>query len=187
MKGAEAILINAWMLGYKIVVKKRIPKEYRNHQLDEKLRVERTKQEARLLHRAKLVGIKCPTVLFVDRFAIGMTKIKGERPKMNKSECISAGKILAHMHKSGIIHGDFTPVNLLKNRNEIFVIDFGLGFLSSNIEDKAVDAFTMLKSIKNQNSFLVGYKKISHEYEKIMNRMEEIKKRVRYSTAKILL
>lgn len=169
------------MLDREILVKERIPKTYRIREIDIKLRKERTRQEARLLHKAKIAGVECPTVLFVEKFSIGMTKIKGKRPKMNAKECELAGEILARLHNAGIIHGDFTPANLLENKDGLFVIDFGLGFPSSDIEDKAVDVLTMLKSIKGKYEFLKGYEKISKEYGKITKRVEEVKRRARYS------
>lgn len=182
MRGAEAVVRNSRMLGRKIVIKERIPKTYRITELDMRLRKERTRQEARLLHRAKIAGVDCPIVLFVDEFSIGMTKVKGKRPKMNPKESELAGQMLGKLHNSGIIHGDFTPANLLENKDGIFVIDFGLGFLSEDIEDKAVDALTMLKAIRGKEAgFLKGYGKASKEYGKIMERMEEVKKRARYS------
>lgn len=181
LRGAEAVLRRGRALGRAILVKERIPKGYRIAGLDERLRRERTRQEARLLHRAKLAGVKCPTVLFVGTFAIGMTRIRGRRPEMSREECEESGKILAKLHEAGIIHGDFTPANLLENREGIFVIDFGLGFFSSDIEDKAIDVLTMLKSIRGAGAFLSGYGKISKEYGKIAERVEEIRKRARYA------
>lgn len=181
MRGAEAVLKNSKMLGRKIVIKERVPKKYRVPELDEKLRKERTRQEAKLLHRAKIAGVKCPAVLFVDEFSIGMTKINGKRPRMKPQECEIAGGMLAKLHNANIIHGDFTPANLIENKEGLFVIDFGLGFFSGDIEDRAIDVLTMLKSIRKADEFLEGYGKISKEYGKIMKRIAEVKKRARYA------
>ena len=185
MRGAEAVLKNSKMLGRKIVVKSRIPKTYRIRELDVKLRKERTRQEAKLLHFAKLAGVPCHTVLFADdgAFEIGMTKISGKRPTMTAAQCAEAGKMLARLHAKGIIHGDYTPANLLQAKEGLFVIDFGLGFFSSDIEDKAIDVLTMLKSIgeKKGAGFLRGYGKVSKEYGKMVRRVEDIKKRARYA------
>lgn len=183
MRGAEAVVKNSRMLGKAIVIKARIPKSYRIKELDEKLRRERTRQEAKLLHRAKLAGVPCPTVLFVDEFFIGMTKIKGKRPKMKTKEAKISGEMLAKLHNSEIIHGDFTPANLIASKGNLHVIDFGLGFFSSDIEDKAIDVLTMLKSVKptQGENFLKGYEKISREYGKIIDRIGEIRKRARYA------
>lgn len=181
MKGAEAVVRNDEIIGLDAVVKERVAKSYRISELDNKLRRERTKQEARLLNKAKLAGVNCPIVLFVDEFSIGMTKIMGKRPKMDAAEQKNAGLMLAKLHNSNIIHGDFTPANLIKNKNGLFVIDFGLGFLSSDIEDKAVDVLTMVKALRDGKGFLESYCTNVNEAEKIMGRLEEVKKRARYS------
>lgn len=182
MRGAEAIVTETVFLNHQSVVKNRISKKYRAHALDEILRKSRTKVEARLLHRAKIAGVKCPTVLKVDDFSITMTYVKGKRPKMNKKEAKEAGKTLALLHASGIIHGDYTPANLLKNGNALFVIDFGLGFFSNYIEDKAVDVYTMLRTLdkKVQNDFLNGYKSYKN-HGAVFVRLNDISKRVRYA------
>jgi Kae1-associated kinase Bud32 len=199
MRGAEAVLKKSKFLGRDILVKERIRKTYRIKELDEKLRRERTRQEAKLLHRAKIAGVECPTVLFLEEFSIGMTRLMGKRPKMDGKEAQIAGGILAKLHNADIIHGDFTPANLIiVKRNKggllgvkhfrgerppegLFAIDFGLGFFSSDIEDKAIDVLTMLKSIKRGDEFLRGYGKISKQFGKIKERVEEIKKRARYA------
>ena len=58
-------------------------------------------------------------------------------------------EMLAALHKADIIHGDYTPANLIleSGGRRMFVIDFGLGFISNDIEDKAVDVFTMMRAI----------------------------------------
>jgi len=214
MKGAEAVVSNSKLLGLPVVIKDRIPKSYRNKTLDSKLRTERTKREARLLNKAKIAGVPCPTVLEVTKFGITMTKIRGKRAdlinkkflrkflgignengssnlqyKNKKSMNLAklAGKYLAQLHASDIIHGDYTPANLIVSSGKssgLFVIDFGLGFISFDIEDKAIDVLTMLKAIPEseqaQKAFLAGYSK----YEKaksVLARVEEVKKRARYS------
>jgi len=223
MRGAEAKVSRKKIIGINAVVKTRVPKKYRVAELDRKLRAERTRSEAKLLHKAKLAGVDCPAVLEVGEFEIIMSLIRGKRPKMNESEAKEAGMILAKLHSADIIHGDYTPANLIvstdnklektknqqsnletdktKNgKNEIkmdassdtrdnekmFVIDFGLGFISNDVEDKAVDVFTMLRAIgKNKKkvweSFLKGYSNYSR-YEEVMRRVEVVEKRVRYAT-----
>ena len=83
MKGAEAIVKLGKLIGKKVVIKDRIPKKYRIEEIDQKLRKERTKKEARLLHKAKLSGVKCPTVLEVEEFRLVLELLPGKR-KMNK-------------------------------------------------------------------------------------------------------
>jgi Kae1-associated kinase Bud32 len=104
-------------------VKKRVEKRYRVKELDEKLRQERTRSEARLLHKAKLAGIRCPTVLAVDVFEIIMSFVSGVRPKMSKGEARECGGMLAQLHEADIIHGDYTPANIIRSGKNLFVIE----------------------------------------------------------------
>ncbi|MBI5046907.1 Kae1-associated serine/threonine protein kinase [Candidatus Micrarchaeota archaeon] len=185
MKGAEAILEKITISSTSAVVKKRIPKTYRTKKLDEKLRRERTKSEARLLHKVKLAGINCPEVLEVKEFDIVLSYVDGKRPSMDKKQCEDAGKLAAKIHSADIIHGDYTPANLIvTEQGKLFVIDFGLGFVSNDVEDKAMDVFTMVKALskkEQKHAFLLAYQKNSDIAKEIMNRLEKIEKRVRYS------
>ena len=94
-----------------------------------------------------------------------------------------AGEILAVLHKAQIIHGDFTPANLIQEGRKLFVIDFGLGFFSNDIEDKAIDVYTMLKALdeKSGAAFIEGYKTENPKHKTILKRVEDVKKRVRYA------
>ena len=162
------------------MLKDRIEKGYRVTELDKLLRKRRTKAESRLLHKAKIAGVPCPTVLYVDDFSIIIGFLDGKRPKMTAAETKTAGRYLGKLHNSGVIHGDYTPANLIKTKKGIFVIDFGLGFFSTDIEDMAVDVFTMLKSIKRKKEFLEGYKTCKR-CSSVLKRVDAIRKRVRYA------
>jgi len=183
MRGAEAVLSKAKLLGREVVIKERIRKNYRIAEIDSKLRKERTRAEARLLHRAKLAGVLCPTVLEVDDFSITMSFLQGDHPIMSRAQSIESGRMLASLHSAGIIHGDYTPVNLMLCNRKLFVIDFGLGFFSNDIEDKAIDVFTMVKALdkKNGEAFLKGYSTRNPKHETIFKRLKEVEKRVRYA------
>lgn len=183
MRGAEAVLDTRQLLKRKVVVKSRRPKDYRIAELDSKLRAERTRSEARLLNRAKIAGILCPTVLEVDDFDITMSFVQGKRPHMNEKQAHETGVILAKLHEADIIHGDYTPANLIASGSGIFVIDFGLGYVSNDIEDKAVDVFTMLRSIGNEKAkaaFTEGYGRYGKSAS-VMKRVKDVEKRVRYA------
>ncbi len=180
IRGAEAILRKSQLLGRQTVVKERVEKGYRARKLDEKLRRERTRGEARLLHKAKLAGVRCPTVLEVEDFEITMSFIAGKRPKMKKKETYECGKMLASLHEADIIHGDYTPANIIQSDKQLFVIDFGLGFVSKDIEDKAVDVFTMLRAISEKDAFIKGYKSYA-KAEAVLRRVKDVEKRVRYA------
>jgi TP53 regulating kinase and related kinases len=179
MRGAEAVLRRATVLGRAVVVKERIAKRYRVESLDRRLRRERTRGEARLLHRAKLAGVACPVVLEVGEFTITMGFIGGARPEMGAADAREAGKTLAMLHAADIIHGDYTPANLIRGET-LYVIDFGLGFVSSDIEDKAVDVFTMLRAITQKEAFIQGYRAYP-KADAVLVRVKGVEKRVRYA------
>lgn len=176
------------MLGRRAVVKSRIPKKYREPGLDRKLRAERTRGEARLLHKAKLAGVPCPAVLEVAEFDITMGFVEGVRPGMDAGDAREAGRLLAMLHKADIIHGDYTPANLIRESSgrkpgAIHVIDFGLGFVSQDIEDKAVDVFTMLRAIEakpGKDAFIAGYGSYAKAKE-VLARVKGVESRVRYA------
>ena len=104
---------------------------------------------------------------------------------MDKKNCFEAGAVLARLHSKDIIHGDYTPANLIESYTEsggkkIVVIDFGLSFISNDIEDKATDVFTMLRAIDEKDAFLAGYKSYA-KAERVFERVKVIEKRVRYA------
>ena len=179
MRGAEAVLSFVDFLGHRMVRKERRAKGYRVPALDLKIRTERTRREARLLHKAKLAGVSTPTVYSVDEFSIIMTYLKGRKLGEGAKELKEAGKVLASLHNFGIIHGDFTPYNIVVNKEGLHVIDFGLGFFSSRIEDKADDLITMLKAIEKKEKFLSGYRRC-RDFEAVLRRKSQIEMRARY-------
>jgi Kae1-associated kinase Bud32 len=72
--------------------------------------------------------------------------------------------------------------------NKVYFIDFGLGFVSLKIEDKAVDLHLLKQALESKhykvfedcfNSILKGYKK-SVNYEDVMERLKKVEKRGRY-------
>ena len=67
-------------------------------------------------------------------------------------------------------------------QNQLYVIDFGLGFFSNDVEDKAVDVLTMLKSLDSEelkNGFLLGYRNYK-KFSDVTKRMNVVESRVRY-------
>lgn len=182
MKGAEAIISFSHLLGKKVAIKTRDPKNYRAKEIDTNLRKIRTRVEARLLHKAKIAGVLCPTVLCIEDFALWLSFIKGNRPKLNQDFAKKAAEILAKLHSNNIIHGDFTPANLIKNKT-LYLVDFGLGFFSSDVEDKAIDVLTMLKSLEEESlkkTFLSDYIANYKKSKDVLKRIKVVESRVRY-------
>ncbi|MBI5159089.1 Kae1-associated serine/threonine protein kinase [Candidatus Micrarchaeota archaeon] len=187
--GAEAELYGTDFLGERAVVKKRVEKKYRVKELDEKLRRTRTRTEARILGEAKKTGARVPTVLGVEEFDITMEFIKGkllrdELENKNISRTLkTVGEYLALLHDANIVHGDFTPANVIVDGNKATIIDFGLGGFSRETEEKAVDLLLMKKALadkKKYAKFIQAYEKKAKNAEATLKQLEEIEQRGRY-------
>ncbi|MFA6489993.1 MAG: KEOPS complex kinase/ATPase Bud32 [Candidatus Micrarchaeia archaeon] len=188
MKGAEAVLEKITFLGVSAVEKFRVEKEYRAPALDRQIRSGRTKREARLLARAKEAGVLCPAVLSVGEFYIRMKFLEGEmlyhtlrKRKISAKEMSDAAEILVKLHSKGIIHGDYTPANLMKTNDGMAVIDFGLGSISPDAEDKATDIVMMKKALGTADGtkFVSAYSKAGGA-RGVVKMVSEIENRARY-------
>ncbi|MDE1798711.1 MAG: Kae1-associated serine/threonine protein kinase, partial [Candidatus Micrarchaeota archaeon] len=186
---AEAVLKPVRFAGLPALKKERPAKAYRPAPLDERIRSSRTRVEARLLHRAKMAGVPCPTVLAAGPYSVTMSRMKGKTlhsldgKNMPDWVWALAGRYLARLHGARIIHGDYTPANLMRDGKSLFVIDFGLGSTSHDIEDYAVDALTMKKSLPAAaaKAFLLGYEKEGKaESRRVLKLVKEVEARARY-------
>ncbi len=188
--GAEAIIIKE----KKNLIKRRIKKGYRIAQIDEKLRKQRTKKEACLIEKASLV-ISVPKITKYSKYEIELELIKGEKLSdsldslLNNLEvCNKIGQNIAKLHDINIIHGDLTTSNMLLKQDKIFFIDFGLGFTSNRVENKAVDLHVLKEALEAKhfliskncwNAVLEGYK-ISKNSSYVLKRLEKVEQRGRY-------
>ena len=180
-QGAEATIKS----NQKEIVKERTPKLYRYPKLDEKLRIQRTRKEIKLLEKASNI-ISVPKIISYTDYQIILQKIKGknlayELDKLKNKSAVAKkiGETIGKIHNSDIIHGDLTTSNIIYSNSKIYLIDFGLGFESGNIEDKAVDLHVLKEalearhhkySIKMFESILKGYK-ISKDNKFIIKRL----------------
>ncbi|VVB56573.1 putative bifunctional tRNA threonylcarbamoyladenosine biosynthesis protein [uncultured archaeon] len=189
LEGAEAILTPIVFGPYAALDKVRLAKAYRPASLDQKIRSSRTRVEARLLARAKEADVPVPVVLAVGPYDIVMSHVPGKTLNAIKPEDLSpavftlAGLYLARLHNAGVVHGDYTPANLMLDheKKSLVVIDFGLGSVSADLEDYAVDVLTMKKALKDQkalDAFLSGYGREGHA--RVLKHMAEVEKRARY-------
>jgi len=199
-KGAEGDLFLTVWNKQKAVLKARKEKNYRNSQLDNRIRKQRTIRESKIISEVKSFGISTPLVYFVDtkNCTILMQYIRGtlihDLPKSKLALiCKKIGQIVGTMHKNGIMHGDLTTTNFILSHGRIFVIDFGLAIRTKKPEDHAVD-LRLFKEILNSahvsimknawNNFLQGYKTsvgISR-FNKVTNLVSVIESRGRYAT-----
>lgn len=180
------------------LVKNRVKKAYRIRELDERLRRLRTRHEAKILEKAREAGIKVPRVLKADEEenTLEMEYIDGKRIKEVFEEAglqeieelsLKIGSVIARLHENNIIHNDLTTSNILLKGEEVYFIDFGLGYNSTRLEDKAMDLVVFKKSLlaSHTRNYDAIWKNIEKGYgldKNTARQMEEIEKRVRYAT-----
>lgn len=194
-KGAEADIFLVDWYKDKAISKLRTSKKYRHKVLDNIIRGRRTIHEANMLHAAKKTGIKTPYIYFLDpkRAEIIMEYIKGKNVKdiISKEIGNEIGKYVSILHNNNMIHGDLTTSNFIIDKNNLYLIDFGLSFYSERIEDMATD-IRVIKEIlssahihifeETYQNFLDGYSEYTnHNFNRILNIVKEIERRGRYS------
>jgi Kae1-associated kinase Bud32 len=203
-QGAEAQIIKS----NSTVIKRRTKKSYRLPVLDEKIRKQRTKREAKLLEKAsKLIPIPKMISTSLDKKEIKLEYINGKKlsehldTNPNRIQiCETIGSNIAKLHDSDIIHGDLTTSNMILSKNhdnrgminlekeKLYFIDFGLSFTSHRIEDKAVDIHLIKQALEAKhfeshkkffNAVLKGYRQ-SQNSERVIKQLEKVESRGRY-------
>jgi N6-L-threonylcarbamoyladenine synthase/protein kinase Bud32 len=159
IRGAEALVT----LGER-VHKERLGKQYRHPALDDRLRRERTRREARLTSLARRAGVPTPVVYDVDDHEAALTVERvGDADlvaELTEPRVRDVGRHLAACHDAGFVHGDPTPRNARVTRptgataasaepsdatreqrehDRTYLIDFGLGYHTESVEDYAMD------------------------------------------------
>ncbi|MCK5449746.1 Kae1-associated serine/threonine protein kinase [Candidatus Pacearchaeota archaeon] len=191
-QGAEAKIF----LSNEVITKDRIPKTYRHPQLDNLIRTRRTKSESKLLTKALSIKANVPKVLNTSPFKIQLEYINGDRlsetlnsyPEKKQFQVMQQiGEQTALLHQNNIIHGDLTTSNTILSKNKLFLIDFGLGFISTKLEDKSVDLHLIKQALEAKHfqnpkelfeNFTKGYQ--WSDSEKIIERLKIVEKRGRY-------
>jgi len=194
-QGAEAKLYKE----ENVLIKERIKKSYRHEEIDNRIRKTNTRREYKLLDKASKI-INVPKILDYNEkeYKIIMEFIPGftlrdtldNTPTKKRIElCEQLGKEIARLHNTDIIHGDLTTSNFILNGEKIFFIDFGLGFHSTKIEDKAVDLHLLRQAFESKHyqhfeqsfeAVMKGYKEESKQAKEILDRFDIVEKRGRY-------
>ncbi|HJH32590.1 MAG TPA: Kae1-associated kinase Bud32 [Methanosarcinaceae archaeon] len=174
-----------------VIIKERVPKRYRLVELDRRIRKERTRAEARLMSEARRVGVPTPIIYDVNGSTIKMEYIGGIPVKNVMSPELSerVGEIVGRLHSGGIIHGDLTTSNMILHNNRIFLIDFGLAFVSNIVESHGVDVHVLFQTFESTHkdherlieTFCKGYRKTFKDADEVLKRVKEIEKRGRYA------
>lgn len=191
-QGAEAKIY----LNKNEVTKDRTPKTYRHPQLDNQIRTKRTKSEAKILTKAKSFGINVPILIHTEKHILTIEYIDGDRlsqtlndyPKTKQlSTMQKLGHQVAKLHENNIIHSDLTTSNTILSKSKLFLIDFGLSYISTKTEDKAVDLHLIKQALEAKHfqthealfaAFLKGY--AWKESPAIVDRLAIVERRGRY-------
>lgn len=106
---------------------------------------------------------------------------------------VEGDKIINKISKSNKLINSDNQINNLRSDVKlikdfkVFIIDFGLGFISPKIEDKAVDLHLIKQALEAKHfkyheelfaSFLKGYK-ISKDFDKVLKQLEKVELRGR--------
>lgn len=189
-RGAEAVVY----LDSGMVIKDRIRKGYRLEKLDSELRTGRTRREAKILEKLRVAGINVPKIIRSEDTKIVMEFINGKQLKEVldnrnfKKFAKEIAKIIARIHDQNIIHGDLTTSNMIleNETGKVFFIDFGLSFVSTKVEDKAVDLHLFRQAIESKHFefFEQMYKEFLKNYDasnrkEILDRLEKVEERGR--------
>ena len=185
--GAEAVI----SLEGNTVIKTRVQKRYRLREIDDNIRRDRTRTEARLISEARRCGVPTPIIRDVTDFEIKMEYIDGTALKeiINPKLSEQTGELIGRLHTCGIVHGDLTTSNIIFKDEKLFLIDFGLSFLDKSVEARGVDIHVLFQTFESTHdnheelisAFKEGYAKTFSGAAEIIKREKQIESRGRYA------
>ncbi|NYT05330.1 MAG: bifunctional N(6)-L-threonylcarbamoyladenine synthase/serine/threonine protein kinase [Methanomicrobiales archaeon] len=185
-RGAEAVVT----VQGADVKKERISKRYRVPSLDRRIIAERTRAEARLIAAARRAGVPTPVIRDITEDTIVMEQIEGEMLKhvLSVATVREAGSMVGRLHAAGIVHGDLTTSNIIMRDSRAVLIDFGLSFVSPEIEARGVDVHVFFQTLKSTSpafpelkaAFVDGYRASFAGADDVLVREQEIERRGRY-------
>jgi len=190
IQGAEAVVT----IGDDRVTKRRLPRSYRHPTLDERLRTDRTRLEARLTSAARRAGVPTPVVYDLDPETativferVGTSELRGA---LTADRVRTVGRHLARIHDAGFVHGDPTTRNVrvdgVTDPDRVYLIDFGLGYHTGHVEDHAMDLHVFSQSLdgtaddpeRMREAFESGYREVGEE--RVIDQLRDIEGRGRY-------
>ncbi len=171
-------------------VKTRLSKGYRVPALDRVLITERTRAEARCIAAARRGGVPVPVIRDVTDHAIVMEKLCGDVLKyvITSDYAYEAGVTVGKLHKTGIVHGDLTTSNMIRQNGRVYLLDFGLAQMTDEIEPRGVDLHVLFQTLESTTSapealkqaFCDGYRSVFTGADAVIEREAEIELRGRY-------
>jgi Kae1-associated kinase Bud32 len=205
-RGAEASLRKVDWWGFPALLKERDAKGYRPKALDERLRRERTRTEARLLVEARKLGVRTP--LLYDLDLVRHRMVLEELPGPTLKELLEASRSdpatlrvpvrafgvgLGRLHAGGVSHGDLTSSNVLfpsGPEGPPAFIDLSMGTKGGGLEELGIDLHLVeedLRALHPRGETLVevfreGYREGNPTGSaEVLQRAKAIRGRVRYA------
>jgi N6-L-threonylcarbamoyladenine synthase/protein kinase Bud32 len=201
--GAEASLHeipgSGSLKGKRVVEKTRLPKRYRNEELDRRLSNERMKTEAKLMAEVRTLGIPVPIIYDVNpnerklflEFIEGITAKEALNSDYGEKDalCVEIGRHLGTLHRNDVVHGDLTTSNMILSGERLYLIDLSMGAKTREVEDKGVDLHLLAEAFKSSHPespdlfdrAMDGYREVYPDAEEVLRKMAEIEKRGRYT------
>lgn len=205
-RGAEATLRAVDWWGFPAIVKDREAKGYRPKALDERLRRERTRTEARLLVDARRAGVRTPIVYDVDvlHHRLVLEELPGSTlkailedtalpPQTARDAVHALGVALGKLHVGGISHGDLTSSNVLYPDGPgaaPALLDLSMGTRSPSVEELGIDLHLVEEDLRALSAESESLIRAFHEgyaagnpagHAAVRTRAKEIRGRVRYA------
>eukprot|EP01086_Lenisia_limosa_P011288 TRINITY_DN368_c0_g1_i1.p1 TRINITY_DN368_c0_g1~~TRINITY_DN368_c0_g1_i1.p1 ORF type:complete len:212 (-),score=57.16 TRINITY_DN368_c0_g1_i1:221-856(-) len=197
-QGAEAKVYRGKFNGKSVIVKERFAKQYRHPELDKSITASRLHGEVRSMVRAMKAGVDVPAPLFVDskNSRIFMEDIPGLTIKQllwnntidPETAAAQIGLEVAKLHNNSIIHGDLTTSNLFQRScGRLVVLDFGLSYQSTLVEDMAVDIYVLERAFLSTHpnseelmaAVLAAYSKHAKTAKQVLSRLDLVRLRGR--------
>ncbi|CAN6439695.1 unnamed protein product [Victoria cruziana] len=207
-QGAEARVFESTFVGRRSIIKERFSKKYRHPTLDSKLTLKRLNAEARCMTKARRLGVPTPSLYAMDPILHTLTFEYVEGPLVKdvllefgshgiveeriNDIATQIGDAIGKLHDGGIAHGDLTTSNMIlrSSNNQLVLIDFGLSFISTLPEDKAVDLYVLERALVSMHSscgdvmdkILDAYRKSSKQWSSTLNKLAQVRQRGRKRT-----
>ncbi|XP_049932309.1 uncharacterized protein LOC116250506 isoform X2 [Nymphaea colorata] len=164
--------------------------------------------EARCMTKARRLGVPTPTLYGMDPILHTLTFEYVEGPSVKdvllgfglhgiveeriNDIATQIGDAIGKLHDGGMVHGDLTTSNMIlrSSNNQLVLIDFGLSFISTLPEDKAVDLYVLERALVSMHSscgdvmdkILDAYRKSSKQWSSTLNKLAQVRQRGRKRT-----
>ncbi len=204
-RGAEASLRKVDWWGFPALAKERDAKNYRPKALDDRLRRERTRTEARLLVDARRLGVRTPLLYDIDlpRHRLILEELPGATlkemledshlaPDQLTAAVRAFGVTLGRLHAGGISHGDLTSSNVLFPEGPAgppAFLDLSMGSRSPGLEELGIDLHLAEGDLRALHAKAEGLIRAFHDgyaegnpdgVKAVRQRAKEIRGRMRY-------